>query len=73
MTAREERLHNDVAVAPLLRCLLHLVLHSATRVALQLGEDLLDDARGLVQLLLVDDERRRQADDVPAGRQRHAV
>jgi hypothetical protein len=26
-----------------------------------------------VQLLLVDDERRRQADDVPAGRQRHDV
>jgi hypothetical protein len=47
---------------------LHLVLHSAARVALQLGEDLLDDASGLVQLLLVDDERRRQADNVSAGR-----
>ena len=31
------------------------------------GEDLLDDACGLVQLLLADHQRRRQADDVPAG------
>ena len=50
--------------------LLLLVLHSYTRaVALQLGEDRLDDASGLSQLLLVDHKRRCQADDVPAVRE----